>query len=342
MYSDLPLWLAVAFVAAGLWMLERSSDAFAGAAAALSRRLGVSPFVVGVVVVGFGTSAPELCVSALSSAAGYSGLSFGNACGSCIFNIALILGVTVIYQRRTAPRAVFALTPALARNIRRLLLATALAVPVLASTCCLHGGLGERVPGLVLLVMFAAAMIDMVRRSAGPGAGADGAAAPSGEPAPVWRLASVALFSLVLLLGSSHLLVWGAVDLARQFQVSERLIGLTIVAVGTSLPELASSLAVVRRGEDTDIALGNIVGSNLFNILAVIGLAGAIAPFRMDFGAGVVRDFAVLLVLTVSLLAPLPARRGRGGPAHYSPRLACVWIAVYLGYLAATVWSEVG
>lgn len=338
MYSDIPLWMAFAFVAAGLWLLERSSDAFAGASAALSRRLGVSPFVIGVVIVGFGTSAPELCVSALSSAAGYSGLSFGNASGSCIFNIALILGVTVLFQRRIDPRAVFALTPPLARNIRRLLLVSVLAVPVLCSTAFLHGVFTARVPGMVLLAMFALSMFDMVRRG-----GATAAEAPPASPAdaaPAWRLATVVVLSLALLLGSSHILVWGAVDLARQFHVSERLIGLTIVAIGTSLPELASSIAVVRRGEDTAIALGNIVGSNLFNILAVVGLAGAISPFRMDFGAGVIRDLVVLLLLTVSLLVPVMRRRAT--PAHYSLRLARVWVAVYLVYLAITIWSEVG
>ena len=260
MYSDIPIWLALAFVAVGLYVLAWSADRFVGGAEAVSRALGVSPFIVGMVIVGFGTSAPELAVSALSGMAGHSNLSLGNAYGSNIFNIAAILGVAVLISPITVrPVISFAAVP--------MLLVASVASCMFA---CLGGGF-SRMDGLLCLALLLPAYC-YIDRKGKSNVDVGGIAFPSSaDEAPSCRHPCLALVGgLTLLVASSHILVWGAVGLARSFGVSELLIGLTVIAAGTSLPELASAIASARRGQN-ELTLGNIIGSNFFNSLAVVG-----------------------------------------------------------------------
>jgi cation:H+ antiporter len=307
-------------MAAGLYLLAKSSDAFVDGAAVVARALGISPFIIGMVVIGFGTSAPELCVSALSGISNHSSLSLGNAYGSCVFNIAAILG-----------------TAALIRPLKAKASAVWLAGPLLVlvsagSFLLLLDGDCSRTDALLLLAAFAVIMpvyciID--QKSSGGSAAADVSA-----PARSMTYAAAELaVGLVLLVGSSYVLVWGAVDFARQMGVSELMIGVTIVAIGTSLPELASAVASARRGEH-EFILGNIVGSNLFNMLAVVGIATMISPIA-EFPKTVLwRDLASMIALSASV--SVFCAGGRVGRLK-----GVLWLLAFLAYSAVVVFQEV-
>lgn len=323
MYPDIPIWLACIFTAGGLWLLKVSAEIFIDGSAATAARLGISPFVTGMVVVGFGTSAPELCVSALSGIGGKSDLSLGNAYGSCICNIALILGVAALIRPLRVSRTVrFFAVPAL------------VAISVLS--CCLVslGNGFSRSDAFVCIGVFAVLLplyckFNSSSRAPAPGEGKD----PAAKTISAAKGVAMLLGGLVLLAGSSHILVWGAVDLALAMGVSELLVGLTILAVGTSLPELASAIVSARRGED-DMVLGNIIGSNLFNTLAVVGVAGAISPFSKISPYILSRDMPAMIALSVSI-ALFALRKGRAG------RLAgAIWLISYAVYVAAMIMQE--
>lgn len=279
-------------VLAGLIAVVWAADRFIDGSAALARYLGMPPLLIGMVIVGFGTSAPELAVSVIAAADGSPGLALGNAYGSNIANIGLILGITALLY----PLAVHSL--AVRKELPILLAVTALAIAQLSD-----GTIG-RPDALLLLAVFAGLMGWSLR--VGLKGGADPLAAETGAELAARGLtrsaaALWAVIGLLLLVVGSRVLVWGAVEVARDSGVSELIIGLTVVAVGTSLPELASSLLAVRKGE-SDIAFGNIIGSNLFNTLAVVGLAGVIAPIDVTPDA-LYRDGAVMMAMTVALFA---------------------------------------
>ncbi len=295
MYPNIPLWASILFLALGLALLAWSADAFVGAAGKVARKLGVSPFIIGMVIIGFGTSAPELCVSALSGASGHSNLSLGNAYGSAIFNIAGILGIAALIR------------PLVVKPAISLVAAPAL-VAISVFSCALVGlgGGFSRADGVIELVAFAVLLplYCWFEQRNNPSASPSKAASADESAAEVaaagvreWVMLALGLVTLV---GSSHVLVWGSVDIARSLGVSELMIGLTIVAIGTSLPELASAVVSARKGEH-EFVLGNIVGSNFFNILAVVGLAGTISPFK-DVSAYIVRrDLPVMVALSLSI-----------------------------------------
>ncbi|MBQ9578275.1 MAG: calcium/sodium antiporter, partial [Ottowia sp.] len=282
------MYLPFAAVIAGLVLLVWSADRFVDGSAGTARHFGMPPLLIGMVIVGFGTSAPEMVVSALAAWQGNAGIALGNAYGSNICNIALILGVTALIS----PIAVR--SQVLRKELPLLAAVTALAAWQLAD------GMVSRADAAVLLVVFAVLVGWSIWQGVRQGDDAladDVAQAPGAIPlgrAVFWMLAG-----LVLLVASSRLLVWGAVEIARAFGVGDVIIGLTIVAVGTSLPELASSVIAARKGEH-DIALGNVIGSNLFNTLAVVGIAGAIAPLPVE-PAVLQRDAVVMAALTLAL-----------------------------------------
>lgn len=318
---------AIAAVAVGLAVLVWSADRFVEGAAALARRLGVPQMLVGMVIIGFGTSAPELTVSALSAWRGSPSIALGNAYGSNVCNIALILGLTAV----VAPLAVR--RSAVLREAPPLLLATIL------SWALLRDDVLSRPEALLLLGVFVASLLlssllglrEERRESAAAAAPEDDSSPPMG----LGRAAAWTLAGLLLLVGSSRALVWGAVELAKELGVSDLVIGLTVVAVGTSLPELASSLAAARRGND-DMAVGNIVGSNLFNTLAVVGLAGAIRPMAAIPPEVHARDLPATLAATLLLCAlGFPRRGGRPGVV---PRWGgALLLAFYAAYMARVV-----
>ena len=281
-------------VVAGLVLLLWSADRFVAGASAVAAHRGASPLFVGMVVVGFGTSAPELTVSALAAVEGAPTLALGNAWGSNIVNIGLILGLTALIAPLTVRSGV------VSREIPMLLAVTALAVVLVLDRDA------ARWEALVLLATFGAFLAWSIRAARTGGDALEGEA-----PELSWRAALAwTAVGLVLLVASSRLLVWGAVRLAEGFGVSELVIGLTVVAVGTSLPELAASLAAIRRGGH-DLALGNVIGSNMFNTLAVVGLATVIAPAELP-AAVLWRDLPVMAALTAALLVVAVPLRRRG------------------------------
>ena len=324
MYPAIPTGLALAFVAVGLYLLTWSADRFVGGAEAVARALGISPFIIGMAIIGFGTSAPELAVSALSGLAGHSNLSLGNAYGSNIFNIAAILGIAVLIRPvPVRPVIAFGAVPMVAAAS--------------AASCmfvCLGGGF-SRLDGFLCLALFALLLpaYCFIDRKNAPADVGD-AAAPSCRR-PCLALAG----GLVLLVASSHILVWGAVGLARSFGVSELLIGLTVIAAGTSLPELASAIASARRGQN-ELTLGNIIGSNFFNALAVVGTSGAISPFKDVSPLVFTRDLPVMLLLTLSIgVFGFNFKRPRT-PGTISRTCGIIWLAGFIAYLIALVRQE--
>ncbi len=310
--------LALGAVIGGLVVLVWSADRFIDGAAATARHFGMSPLLIGMVVVGFGTSAPELMVSALASLQDNPGLALGNAYGSNIAKIALILGCTALLRPITVRSQV----------LRKEL--PILTVVTLLAAVQLWDGFLSRGDAWVLLVVFAGLMswtIIQGMRQKEDTLNQEMEQELSIEAVPLPRAIGNLLLGLCFLIASSRLLVWGAVELAHAFGVSDLIIGLTIVAIGTSLPELASSLMAARKGEH-DIALGNIIGSNLFNTLAVVGLAGAIHPIKVAPEV-LHRDWLIMTILTLSLFF---IGYGFRGPGRINRWEASVLLLVYISY----------
>lgn len=279
--------LAVLF---GLVLLVWSADRFIEGAACTARHLGISSLIIGMVVVGFGTSAPEMVVSSIAALHGNFGIALGNAYGSNITNIGLILGVSALIN----PIAVH--SQVLRKELPILILVTALAV------WQVWDGTITRIDAVVLLLVFTGLMSWMIWQSRQDKSDALGQEVEQeliSHQLPLRRAIFWLVLGLIVLVLSSRLLVWGAVNIAYALGVSELIVGLTIVAVGTSLPELASSIIAARKGEH-DIALGNIIGSNLFNTLAVVGIAGMVRPLPVSKEI-LMRDLPVMSALTVAL-----------------------------------------
>ncbi|MAS40269.1 MAG: calcium/sodium antiporter [Porticoccaceae bacterium] len=293
--------LPLAAIILGLGLLIWSADRFIDGAAGLARQLGMPPLLIGMAVVGFGTSAPEIAVSTLAALDGAPGMALGNAYGSNITNIGLILGMTALI----APISVH--SSVLRRELPILLAVTAIAIWLLSDRAL--GRPDATVLLLLLLGFLGWTLVESMRgRDDILGAEVDLelAANPMSTPqATLWLV-----IGLAALVASSRMLVWGAVSIAQSLGISDLIIGLTVVAIGTSLPELASSLIAARKGEH-DIVLGNIVGSNLFNTLAVVGIASAIQPLDVPAEA-LRRDVPVMAALTVALLAVSFGFRGSG------------------------------
>ncbi len=284
--------LFIAAIIAGFVLLIWSADRFVDGAASIARNLGVTPLVVGMLVVGLGTSAPEMLVSAEAALQGNPGLGIGNALGSNITNIALVLGVT----------AIFYVLPVHSRLLLKefpLMLASAVLVWVLFAD-----GYFSQLDGIILLVTLILVMGWMILSARREAKVHDPLVEESIVEIPDELPLKVAIFwsiaGLVLLIISSKMLVWGASNIATSLGISDLVIGLTIVAIGTSLPELAATISSARKGE-TDLAVGNIVGSNLFNTLAVLSLPGIISPSSLPEGV-LSRDMPIMVGLTILLL----------------------------------------
>ncbi|MGD8174841.1 calcium/sodium antiporter [Marinimicrobium sp. ARAG 43.8] len=321
--------LALGAVILGLIILVWSADRFVDGAVSTANHLGMPSLLIGMVIIGFGTSAPEMVVSALAAIDGSPGLALGNAYGSNITNIALILGLTALLSPIAVQSRI------LRRELPILTLVTAL------SAWLLWDLMVSRLDAIILLLVFAAIMgwsiFKGMRDHADPLVG-DAGAEVQAHSMPLGRSVVWLVIGLLLLVASSRLLVWGAVYVASSLGVSDVIIGLTIVAIGTSLPELASSLAAVRKNEH-ELALGNVIGSNLFNTLAVVGIAGAIHP--MGVGPDVIsRDILVMSLLTVSLFVFGYGFKGRQGRINrFEGGALLVAYASYTGYLVYTVFA---
>ena len=327
MYPDVPLTISLLLLGLGLWLLTWSANRFVDGSAALSRRFGVSPFIIGMVVIGFGTSAPEMAVSALSAASGHSDLSLGNAYGSNIYNIAVILGAVALI-RPIATHTYTAFTSAV----------MLVAVSLISGFLVWYGGGFSRLAAFLSLVAFAVLLplSCYLERRNGASMQQDAVEATSVRFPLLWTL-----LGLSLLVGSSHLLVWGAVDIARAIGISELMVGLTIVAAGTSLPELASAIVSARKGQN-DFVMGNIVGSNFFNTLAVVGASGLVRPFTCEGGYVLSRDLWVMVALSASIaLFGCNFRRWRNNGTIGRIK-GIVWILFFFVYFALLFIQEHG
>lgn len=310
-------WLAIIL---GLAVLVWSADRFIDSASAAASCFGVSPLFIGIIVIGFGTSAPELVVSAIAALEGSPALALGNAFGSNIANIGLVLGLAALLYPIATSSSV----------IRKEILILG-GVTLLAGALLLNGHLG-RIDAVVLLLGFAVLLAWSVSKSLKAPTDLVTAEEPESGASSMstgWAVAWL-LISLTLLLVSSKLLVWGAAELAMAMGISELVIGLTVVALGTSLPELASVIAAARKSRH-DLALGNILGSGLFNTLAVVGLAAMIAPF--DFEPSVLyRDWMVMGSLASILCLYTLFQRPAG--LRLSRPSGAALLMIYTGYLA--------
>ncbi|MCB1710205.1 MAG: calcium/sodium antiporter [Halioglobus sp.] len=318
--------LAFIAIAFGLAVLVWSADRFVEGSASAARHFGMPPLLIGMVIVGFGTSAPEMVVSALSASQGNPGIALGNAYGSNITNIALVLGLTALINPITVHSQV------LRKELPILAIITALAA------WQVRDGSITRHDAWVLLGVFSVLMgwtIWQGMRGNADSLGQEIEQELDSRGMPLPRALLWIAIGLALLIASSRILVWGAVEIAHQFGVSDLIIGLTVIAVGTSLPELASSIIAARKGEH-DIAIGNILGSNLFNTLAVVGIAGIISP--MTVGPDVLtRDILVMAALTLSLFVIGIGHSGRPGRIN---RLEGVGLlACYLGYTSYLIMT---
>lgn len=276
----------------GLACLSWSADRFVFGASALAKNIGVSPMIIGLTIVAMGSSAPEIVVSATASYAGNVNTAVGNALGSNITNIALVLALTALFK----PLSVTSST--LRREMPVLLGVTVLAVYFLSD------GYITKVEGISLIILFFAVIGGLTWMSMNVEHD-DQLQKETEEELPSNVKTSNAVIwvivGLILLPLSAHFMVESAVVIARFFGMSDLVIGLTVIALGTSLPELAASIAGVIKGED-DLALGNIIGSNIFNLLAVLAMPGLIAPGAIDPNAAS-RDMYAMLAVTVMLFA---------------------------------------
>lgn len=318
---------AIIQLVAGFLLLVWGADRLVAGASATARNLGVSPLIIGLTIIGFGTSAPELVVSAVATLKGNSGLAVGNAIGSNIANMGLVLGVTaLIYPLRME-------STALKREYPMLLL-----VMLVCFLMALNGSY-SRIEGWSLLVGLLLVVIWIIRLglhrpSSDPLAEEFDAEIPKDVPT------KIALFwltvGLIVLPVSSTFLVDGAITIAKILGVTDTVIGLTIVALGTSLPELATAITAALNRED-DLAIGNIIGSNIFNLLGVLGIAAAIEPVSL-MPIFLARDFPAMFLITGALYLMASDFRG---PGRIGRRSGSVLLMLFVGY-SIMVWMSSG
>lgn len=303
----------------GFVLLIWSADRLVAGASSCAMHFGISPLVIGLVIIGFGTSAPEMVVSAVAAVQGNPGFAVGNALGSNITNVGLVLGVTAILY----PLKVDSQT--LRREIPVLFAIMLLAILLLSD---LHLSLGD---GLILLGGLALMLLWMTRLSMNSGQ-SDLLMTELQEEIPTDLPLRKAVFwtllGLILLPLSSTVLVDGATFVAQSLGVSDEIIGLTILAIGTSLPELAAALASAMKNEH-ELAVGNILGSNMFNLLGVLGIAATIAPLNVSPEI-ISRDSVTMFLLTGMLVLFAIRHHGSGVVQRYH---GVALLAVYCGYV---------
>ena len=324
--------LAVLAIISGFALLVWSADRFVEGAAATAQHAGMPSLLIGMVVVGFGTSAPEMVVSAMAALDGKPDIALGNALGSNIANTGLILGITALI----APIAVHS-------KIVRRELPLLLTIGVLAGVLLWDNAL-TRIESLLLLAGFFGLIGWSIFAALGS---RDDVLATEMEQElaarsmPLGRALFWLAAGLILLIVSSRILVWGAVDIAQALGVSDLIIGLTIIALGTSLPELAASVIAARKGEH-DIAIGNVVGSNMFNLLAVIGIAGVIAPMQSVAAEVLSRDWPTMMAMTIALFVMAYGFRGAGRINRVEGLLLLASYLAYIAYLIISLTRAAG
>ena len=318
----LPAYMAII---AGLIGLVWGADRFVIGAASAAKNFGISPMVIGLTIVSIGTSAPEIIVSINAALEGSGALAVGNALGSNLANIGLVLGVTALIAPLPAQRhLVFQEGPVL------------LFVTALVGYCLYDQSLGRTeslvMLALIPLLLWVTVKYKVQHPDAEELAEVEDIATTSNAAAATWFL-----IGLLVMLLSSKILVWGAITTAAEMGISELVIGLTVVAIGTSLPELAASVTSALRGHH-DIAIGNVFGSNLFNFLAVMPIAGVISPLQLD-SAVFYRDYLAVTALTLLLLGSIALhyfrqrkREDKEATVHLSRKFGSIMLLLYVLY----------
>lgn len=307
-------------IVVGLVILVWSADRFVLGAAATAKHLGMSPLMIGMTIVSLGTSAPEIFVSATAALSGSGTLAIGNALGSNITNMGLVLGITALI----APLPIQ--SKMLKKELPILLLVTVIAGFALQNLSI------SLMDSIVMFICLAITLFWLFNESSEQEVGgldeeeAEAMDSMSNAQSIFWLVAG-----LVCLMISAKILVWGAVEVARFFEVSELIIGLTIVAIGTSLPELAASVASALKGHH-DIAIGNVVGSNIFNLLAVMPIPGLVATTNIE-PTVLYRDYGAMLLITLFLIGFIYLFRKRGRVGRSAGSLLLIAYMSYLGLL---------
>lgn len=305
--------LSFIMLVVGFALLVWGADKFVAGASAFARRLGVSPLLVGLTIVAFGTSAPELAVSLTAALQGANEIAVGNVLGSNLFNLLVVAGLSAVLCPLVMDRTL------LRRDWPLSLGAAILLLVFLAPDLTL-----SRIEGLILLAVFVV-VLGIQIRAAMQGRGVQEEEAEEIHMPPVMIAVNIVLGLACIIIGG-QLAVNGATGIARMFGLSETLIGLTIVAIGTSLPELVTSLVAAHKGQN-EIAMGNVIGSNLFNILLILGVSAAITPIPVQ----AVSVIDCLVLIGVSVVFYLPAMRGKLGRAPGAVMALCY--VAYTAYL---------
>lgn len=305
--------LSFIMLVVGFVLLVWGADKFVAGASALARRLGVSPLLVGLTIVAFGTSAPELAVSLTAALQGANEIAVGNVVGSNIFNLLMVAGLSAVVCPLVMDRTL------LRRDWPISLAAAVLLLVFIAPDLTI-----SRLEGIVLLAAFAVVLGMQIRAAL---KNRDTLESEEDEVAmPPLMIGINIVLGLACIIIGGQLAVNGATGIARMFGLSETLIGLTIVAIGTSLPELVTSLVAARKGQN-EIAMGNVIGSNIFNLLLILGVSAAITPIPVQ--ATSIID--ALVLIGISIVFYLPARRGKLGRAP-GVVMALTYV-VYTAYL---------
>jgi len=307
------MWLDILYVLLGFVLLIKGGDFLVDGAVSVAKRAKISPMVIGLTIVGFGTSSPELLVSIQAALSGSSGIAIGNVVGSNIANIALILGVAAIVKECAAQPLTLKV------DMPFMLLVSGLFVGIAMS------GTISRIAGIIGFCILCAFLVWEIKHYPAQTQTEEDEKAPMA----IWKALIIIVLSFAALVFGSDKLVEGASNIARALGVSDRVIGLTIVAIGTSLPELFSSVAAAKKGQ-TDMAIGNVVGSAIFNILCVVCVSAAICPIQ-GTNVGFLTDYIVMVALSGLLWFFLSTK-------HTLERWEGILLAtIYAGYIASTV-----
>ena len=314
----------------GLILLVWSSDLFIDGAASVAKHMSISPLIIGVVVLGFGTSAPEIVVAILASLDNSPGLAIDNVIGSNIANIALVLGATAI------------ISPIIVKSsLLKREFPIVLGITILGLVLMLDNELGT-IDGIILLSLLIIVMVWMIRANKQAEGTNDPIVAETQQeldshPEISYKKSVLLLIvGLVILVLSAKLMVWGAVDIAKFFGVSDMIIGLTIVAIGTSLPELAAAITAAKKGE-ADLMIGNLLGSNLFNLLAVLAMPALLAPSLIGKDTLII-DYPIMLILTLAMLiVALPIK----GKSVIGRKIGILFILSFVAYLVSLYFRSV-
>ncbi len=314
----------------GLILLVWSSDLFIDGAASVAKHMSISPLIIGVVVLGFGTSAPEIVVAILASLDNSPGLAIGNVIGSNIANIALVLGATAI------------ISPIIVKSsLLKREFPIVLGITILGLVLMLDNELGT-IDGIILLSLLIIVMVWMIRANKQAEGTNDPIVAETQQeldshPEISYKKSVLLLIvGLVILVLSAKLMVWGAVDIAKFFGVSDMIIGLTIVAIGTSLPELAAAITAAKKGE-ADLMIGNLLGSNLFNLLAVLAMPALLAPSLIGKDTLII-DYPIMLILTLAMLiVALPIK----GKSVIGRKIGILFILSFVAYLVSLYFRSI-